>query len=132
DYAIIPNLSFSTYNRVSYNNSKNELYYDIRSKAGKGLGRLTNSFNYGLSLITSNRLHYNKNFGKHALDALAVVEAEKNHMTSNMTQGEGFAPGLHVMSTASRILDATGDINENAFNKGLVQLDYNYDNRYFA
>src|SRR5690606_8713794 len=37
----------------------------------------------------------------------------------------------HVMSTASRILNADGNIYENAFNKGLVQLDYNYANRYF-
>lgn len=132
DYSILPNLRFSTFNRVSYSNSQNDLYHDIRSKAGKGLGRLTNSSNDGLSLITSNRLHYNRSFGKHAFEALGVVEAEKNRSDFNSVQGEGLAPGLHVMSTASRILDATGGISENAFTKGLVQLDYNYDNRYFA
>ncbi|MCE6989699.1 TonB-dependent receptor [Dyadobacter sp. CY323] len=131
DYTILPNLTFSSYNRVSTSSSKSELYYDIRAKAGKGLGRLTNGFVSSLSMITSNRLHYDKNFGKHEISALAVLEGEKNKIESDGVTGEGFAPGLHVMNTASRILSATGSINESSFIKGLVQLDYNYDNRYF-
>ncbi|GAB3932592.1 TonB-dependent receptor [Larkinella terrae] len=132
EYHILPNLTFSTYNRVSYGSTRSELYYDIRSKTGKGLGRLANGFIDNLSLITSNRLRYEKNFGKHGLSALAVAEAEKNKLQNNSTTGEGFAPGLHVMNTASRILAATGSLDENSFSKGLVQLDYNYDNKYFA
>ncbi len=132
DYSIIPNLSFASYNRVGYSNSHNELFNDIRSKAGKGLGRLSNGSNNGLSLITSNRLRYGKSFGKHMFDGLVVAEAEKNQTSFNTVLGEGLAPGLHVINTASRILNATGGISENAFSKGLVQLDYNYDSRYFA
>ncbi|CAG5018143.1 TonB-dependent receptor P3 [Dyadobacter sp. CECT 9275] len=132
DYSILPNLTFYTYNRVSLNNSKTEIYYDVRSKAGKGNGRLDNRFNNSRSLITSNRLVYDKTIGRHTLSALAVAEAEKNYTEFNTVLGEGLAPGLHVMSAASRILSATGGISENAFSKGLVQLDYNYDNRYFA
>jgi TonB-linked SusC/RagA family outer membrane protein len=132
DYTITPDLSFSTYNRIGYANSQNELYQDIRSKAGKGLGRLSNGTNADLSLITSNRLRYGRSFGRHMLEGLAVAEAEKNEMRFNTVLGEGLAPGLHVINTASRILNATGNINENAFTKGLVQLDYNFDNRYFA
>jgi TonB-linked SusC/RagA family outer membrane protein len=132
DYTILPNLTFSSYNRVGYAITRSEVYYDIRAKAGKGLGRLTDGFIDNLSLITSNRLRYDKNFGKHGISALAVAEAEKNKLQNNAATGEGFAPGLHVMNTASRILSATGSINENSFSKGLVQLDYNYDNKYFA
>lgn len=132
EYQIIPDLSFYSYNRVGYGNSRGELYHDIRSKAGKGLGRLTDSFGDRLSLITSNRLKYDKIFGNHQLTTLAVIEAERNRTESNGVTGEGFAPGLHVMSTASRILTGYGDIFENAFNKGLVQLDYSYNDRYFA
>ncbi len=131
DYTILPNLTFSSYNRVSTSNTKGLLYYDIRAKAGKGLGRLTNSFTNNLSLITSNRLNYNKTFGKHGLSVLAVLEGEKNKVENDGVTGEGFAPGLHVMNTASRILSATGGIYENSFIKGLTQVDYDYDNRYF-
>lgn len=132
EYKIIPDLTFYTYNRVSYGNSRGDLYHDIRSKAGKGLGRLTDSFGNRMSLITSNRLKYDKIIGNHQITALAVAEAEKNRIENNEFTGEGFAPGLHVMSTASRILTGSGDIFENAFSKGLAQLDYSYDNRYFG
>lgn len=132
EYTILPHLSFSSFNRLGYINSQNEVYHDIRSKAGKGLGRLSNGSNQGLSLITSNRINYGRSFGKHSLDALAVFEAEKNRMSFSTVMGEGLAQGLHVISTASRILNASGGISENAFSKGLVQLDYNLDNKYFA
>lgn len=132
EYSILPHLSVSSFNRVGHSNSQNNVYHDIRSKAGRGLGRLSEGADQGLSLITSNRVNYGRNFGRHSLDALAVVEAEKNTSTFNGVVGEGLAPGLRVMSTASRILNASGGIGENSFSKGLVQLDYNYDNKYFA
>lgn len=130
-YRIAEGLTFSTYNRVSYTGTKSELYHDVRSKAGKGLGRLTNGNGENLSLVSSNRLYYDFSVGRHSFNALGVVEMEKNRSESGSVVGEGFAPGLHVMSTASRILSAAGDVFENSFNKGLVQLDYNYNDRYF-
>ncbi|GAA4443204.1 TonB-dependent receptor [Ravibacter arvi] len=130
-YHISKGLSFSSYNRVSYTSSKSELYNDVRSKAGKGLGRLGNGMGENLSMVSSNRLYYDFNIGLHGFKTLGVVEMEKNRTEDRYTTGEGFAPGLHVMSTASRILSASGDILENSFNKGLVQLDYDYASRYF-
>lgn len=132
EYNILPHLRVSSFNRIGYSNSQNEIYHDMRSKAGKGLGRLSNGADQRLSLITSNRISYGRSFGKHSLDALAVVEAEKNKMNFSSVLAEGFAQGLHVLSTASRILDASGGISENAFSKGLIQVDYNFDNKYFA
>ncbi len=130
-YRIAEGLTFSTYNRVSYAGTKSELYHDVRSKAGKGLGRLTNGNGESFSMVSSNRLYYDFSVGRHSFNALGVVEMEKTRSESGSVMGEGFAPGLHVMSTASRILSAAGDILESSFNKGLVQLDYNYNDRYF-
>jgi TonB-linked SusC/RagA family outer membrane protein len=135
DYLISKNLTFTSSNRASYNNTKSELYYDVRAKAGIGLGQLTNDMDYASSLITSNRLLYEKSFGKHNLSTIAVAEAEKNYAETNRVLGQGFVAGLHVMNAASQILSSgnlNGTINENSFSKGLVQVDYNYDNRYFA
>jgi TonB-linked SusC/RagA family outer membrane protein len=135
DYLISKNLTFTSSNRANYNNTRGELYYDVRGKAGIGLGQLTNDMAYGSSLITSNRLLYDKSFGKHNLSAIAVAEAEKNYNENSRMYGQGFVAGLHVMNAASQILssgDLNGSINENAFSKGLVQVDYNYNNRYFA
>ena len=135
DYQISKSLSFTSSNRANYNNTKGELYYDVRGKAGIGLGQLTNDLEFASGLITSNRLLYEKSFGKHNLSAIAVAEAEKNYAEANRILGQGFVAGLHVMNAASQILSSgnlNGSVNENAFSKGLVQVDYNYNNRYFA
>jgi TonB-linked SusC/RagA family outer membrane protein len=108
------------------------LYYDQRTKPGKGIGSLNNSNSWSQSFITSNRLHYNNNFGKHYVNALAVAEAERNYSESNGAYGEGFVAGISVMDAAAKVLSGSGSKNETAFTKVLAQLDYNYDNRYFA
>ena len=135
DYNILKNLTFSSYNRVSYSNSKRERYYDVLAKAGKGMGELWNWFYNGNSMITSNRLKYDKAFGKSSVTAIAVFEGEKNLSDNNNMYGNGIASGLHVMDAAATIMKADGinpgNIGENAFYKGLVQVDYSFDNKYF-
>lgn len=131
-YRIVPHLTFSTYNRGSYRNSKSVRYFDVRSKPGGGTdGELRNQFGTNSGLITSNRLQYSNAFGKHDIGVLAVWEAEKNYDDDNTMTGQGLPPGLAVMDVASNIQSGGGGTSENAFSKGLVQVDYNYDNRYF-
>lgn len=132
DYYITDDLTFSSNNRASVRTGKRELYYDIRAKAGGGEGRLTNDFYKDTQFITSNRLLYTKSFGKHNLSAIGVVEGETNFSDFNSVTGVGIAPGLHVMDASSTIAAASSKTSENAFTKGLVQLDYNFDNRYFV
>lgn len=134
DYYILPGLTFNTSNRGSYTNTKGEIYYDVRSKAGVGLGQLTNNISFESNLITSNQLHYEKSFGKNNFSTIAVAEAEANYADANSILGQGLVAGLHVLNAASTILSSganNGSTNENSFSKGLVQIDYNYDNRYF-
>lgn len=131
DYTIIPDLTFSTYNRVSISNSFSNLYYDKRSIPGKGIGSLRNSNGYSRGLITSNRLKYDKNFNDHLLSALIVAEAQKSYSDSNGTYGEGFVNGISVMSAASKVISGSGSKSEAGFTKALAQIDYNYNNRYF-
>jgi len=131
-YHITDDLTLSTNNRASTRNQKRELYYDVRAKAGGGEGRLTNDFLRATQFITSNRILYGKNFGLHGINAIGVFEAEVNTLDLNSTTGAGLAPGLHVMDAASMIVAASGNTSENSFSKGLVQLDYNYDNRFFV
>lgn len=135
EYKIIPGLILSTYNRASFANGKSDLYYDVRSRPGTGLGLLYNGVSYNRRLITSNRLQYDKDFGRHSLSAIAVAEAEKNYSDQNNLMGSSIPAGLHVMEAAALIQRPRanpGSISENAFSKGLVQADYNFDNRYFA
>jgi len=133
DYYITPHLTFSTYNRVSYSNLRSELYYDVRSKAGRGLGELYNNSSYESRLITSNRLSYQRSFGEHALSAIAVAEGEKNYFENNSLYGNKIPAGLHIMDAAANIQQSPfgpGSKSENRFTKGLVQVDYTYREKY--
>jgi TonB-linked SusC/RagA family outer membrane protein len=133
DYYLLPGLTLSTYNRASYTNWKEELYYDVRSKAGRGLGELYNNFSYRGRWITSNRLSYQRQFGRHALSAIAVAEAEKNYAENNSLYGNKIPAGLHIMDAAANIQPSSfgpGSKSENRFSKGLVQVDYSFDERY--
>jgi TonB-linked SusC/RagA family outer membrane protein len=132
DYIIAKGLTFSTNNRVSYTTEKRELYYDVRTKAGLGEGTLLNEFTNTNQLITSNRLLYEKSFNRSKLNAIAVLEAEKNYSDFVSETGGGLAPGLHVMSASSSILAGSSLTGDNAYSKGLVQVEYSYDNRFFA
>lgn len=133
DYSILPNLIFTTINRISYNNQKRDLYYDARSQsaASSGIGRLENYISTSKQLITSNRLKYDKNFGLHVLSALAVFEGESNISDNNSIRGINIPAGLHVIDAAAQVVIGTGNISENAFNKALAQIDYSFNNRYF-
>lgn len=134
EYRILPTLTASSYNRIDYSNRKGEQYYDVRSKAGLGKGRLGNSFEFAQHLITSNRLTYINSFGNHNLQLLGVLEGERNKMEISNRLGQGLAPGLHSFNSVSEILrpaENPGFTTENAFTKGLIQADYNYNNRYY-
>jgi TonB-linked SusC/RagA family outer membrane protein len=133
DYIILPNLVFTSTNRVSYNSSKRELYYDARSQTSQsaGVGFLQNWTNNNNNLITSNRLKYDKSFGFHVISVMAVLEGEKNFSDANSISGSKLPVGLHVMDVVAQINGVTGNTSQNAFNKGLVQVDYSFNSKYF-
>ncbi len=130
-YNILPNLEFSSYNRAAMGNLSTQVYEDIRSKAGKGNGRLRELSNSNLGLITSNRLRFFQSFGKSDFTVLGVVEGEKNQSDFGSIQVDGLAPGLHVLDAASTVLNSDGNKYENSFLKALAQVDYGFDGRYF-
>ncbi len=133
DYSITDNLTFSTYNRVVFNNGKSASYNDRRTKqGGANGGEIYNGSSSSRRLLTSNRLRYEKDFGKNNLAVIAVAEAENNFNDSFSAAGKGLPPGRDVMSVATEVLtNPTGDYFQSGFRKYLGQIDYSYDNRYF-
>lgn len=141
-YNILDNLSISTYNRGTFNNRKADVYYDSRSVAGRGIGELRNSFYFDRTLLSSNRVNFDKEFGKSRLNAIGVFEVERNYHDQNSQIGEGFAPGIYIMEAAATVKKYAerrgnegntdpGSAWDNIFVKGLVQAEYSYNNRYF-
>ncbi|WP_236975199.1 TonB-dependent receptor [Membranihabitans maritimus] len=130
-YSILQNLEFSSYNRVSFSDLSTQIYEDIRSKAGKGNGRLREESGFSRGLITSNRLRYFRSVGQNDFTVLGVLEGEKNYSENGSIQVDGLAPGLHVLDAASTVLNSGGNVYENAFRKALTQVDYSFSSKYF-
>ncbi|WP_158618120.1 SusC/RagA family TonB-linked outer membrane protein [Chitinophaga lutea] len=133
DYAITKHITLSTYNRASIWNYKSTEYFDQRSKEGTAdKGLLQHNTRFSNTLLSSNRLRYENNFGDHNLSVLGVVEAEKYYYDDNAISGRGLPAGMTAMSTATEAKTTpTGGRDEYSFTKWLAQADYNFNNRYF-
>ena len=133
DYAITKHITLSSYNRANIYNYKSTEYYDQRSKEGTAdKGLLMHNISYNNTLLSSNRLRYENNFGDHNLTLLGVGEAEKYYGDENGISGRGLPAGMTAMSTATEAKTTpTGGRSEYSFTKWLAQADYNFNNRYF-
>lgn len=133
DYQLTDKITLSSYNRVNFGNGHSASYNDRRTKqGGANGGELRNGTSYSHRLLTSNRVRYEEEWGKHNLALLGVAEAETTYGRSTNTSGKGLPPGRDVMSVATEVLEnPTGEYDQVAFRKFLGQADYSYDNRYF-
>jgi TonB-linked SusC/RagA family outer membrane protein len=133
DYDLTKKIALSSYNRANFGNGSTATYYDRRTKqGGANGGELYNGNTSSSRLLTSNRIRYSEEFGKHNLTVLGVAEAETSKNEYATVSGKGLPAGHDVMSVATDILTSPTAYSEQvAFRKFLGQTDYNYDNRYF-
>ncbi|RYD80807.1 MAG: TonB-dependent receptor [Sphingobacteriales bacterium] len=134
EYQLTKNLSVGTYNRINFFNYRSRSFYDKRSQGGAANGgELYNSSSQTREMISSNRLRFDKSFGVHNLSALAVAEANQSFYEVLSTAVKGLPPGRPFASTATgEISLPQGGVNEYSFHKYLGQVDYNFNNKYFA
>lgn len=133
DYDLTDKITLSSYNRVNFGNGLSAWYNDRRTKqGGANGGELNNRTDYSNRLLTSNRIRYTEDFGKHGLTLLGVAEAETSRSSFTTADGKGLPAGHDVMSVATDVrLNPTGANEQVGFRKFLGQADYNYDNKYF-
>ena len=133
DYDLTDKITLSSYNRANFASGSTVTYYDRRTKqGGANGGELYNGNTSSNRLLTSNRIRYSEDFGKHTLSLLGVAEAETSYSEYATVSGKGLPAGHDVMSVATNILTSPTSYNEQvAFRKFLGQADYSYDNRYF-
>ncbi len=134
DYSLSKNITLSSYNRTNLFNSRNNTYYDKRTKAGSPTsGALYNNQNFSSTLLSSNRLRYSNNFGQQSVAVLGVVEAEKGYSDFTSITAKGLPPGRSAFSTATDIITNPGGGNDSyLFSKYLGQADYGFAGKYFA
>lgn len=125
-------LSFKTqlgYEQYFYN--KDEYTHYKYGAAANVKGRVSQTRNQTRSLNFSNLLDFNKNFGKHGVNAQGIFEAYQYTFDAFDAQGTGFLPNVKVLNGAIKPESVGGYVNQERLVSYLGRLAYNYDDRYF-
>ncbi len=124
-------LKFTSKNSYRHNIYAQSGYQDPRSSAAEGAGGRITDFRSKFSRRYTNQvLHFNKNWGKHHLNALVGYEFTDYHSKTLDVAGTGFIPGFDVLDVVSKPERTKGGILEWAVQSLLSKVSYNYDRRY--
>ena len=130
---ILPELSFKSV--FSYDNDeiKDHIYYSANHfNASTTNGSVTEMSTNTRKIVSSNTVHYNKQFGLHGLDLLAGFEAEKNQTDYQRAAGTDLpSSALHTVSTAGE-LDASAYFWGSNMLSVLSRAEYNFAQKYYA
>jgi len=125
-------LSFRT--NLSYENylfdSNVYAAYDVGYAANVD-GRVTQNRDITTTLNFINSLNYNKDFGKHNLQADAIFESYQAKIDALSAQGTGFLPNVKVLNGSTTPEAVGGYVNEERLVSYLGRVAYNYDDKYF-
>lgn len=120
------NLSYEQYLLNSYVYAHHSLGY--ASNVG---GRITQDRDITTTLNFINSLNFNKTFGKHTVNADAIMEAYEVELDVLGAQGEGFLPNVYSLSGRTSPTGASGSINMERLLGYLGRVGYSYADRYF-
>lgn len=133
EYKINKYLNFTTSNRYTTSNSRNEVLTDARTPTGKAnSGELKNVYGYSNSVITSNLFNTAFDLGKHHISGIAGFEYQQNYMDNMTGIGYGIQPGLEILDATATPKSLAGTKSKSRYVSELFMGDYNYDNRYFG
>jgi TonB-linked SusC/RagA family outer membrane protein len=134
EYKIIDGLKFrSSINGNLYNNNFNSY-----ANAGQGYGYSSVlpaqgvvRSNYSLNWLSENTLTYDKQFGKHAFNALVGYTAQQQHDESTQLISSNFPNDLVHTLNAGTASSGTSTASEWSMLSYLARVNYSYNNRYF-
>ena len=118
------------YYRPSYIPLKNKANYkDPSNPTAKSI---TNSY---FHWTLSNQLSFSRRFGDHSLNAVAVWEAEKEHVKTSQIVGTGVKGDDKIRTTKGKTIDPEETYNNEyayTFASWLVRAQYSYKGRYMV
>ena len=118
------------YYRPSYIPLRGHKYYDDLS-APKAQNNMNSYFHWTIS----NQLSFNRTFGDHSVNAVAVYEAEKQGIQTSQIVGTGTAGDDKIRTTKGKTIDLTETYNNKyayTFASWLVRAQYSYKGRYMV
>ncbi|MBD0823970.1 SusC/RagA family TonB-linked outer membrane protein [Aestuariibaculum marinum] len=132
EFKILDNLSLISTNNFTLYHSNGMSYADPLSVGGTAdNGSLYNSSARRFTRLTNQMLKYTKEFGDHAITALAAYEYN-DYMYEDMdATGIGLVGGGTILDVTSEPKSIGGYKNEYALQSAFLNVDYSYSNRYY-
>ncbi len=132
-YRISDRFTFESTNSLSYYNGTSMSYSDPLSNSGRNNnGTIYNFSSKRIVRFFNQMLKYQESFGKHNFSAFGGYEySDYTYQDLGLT-GKGIAPGSVIVGNAAEVLSKSGTKNDYAIQSGIVQANYNYDDRYNA
>ena len=132
EWEITDFLSFSTSNRFGIGGSDwKQLLDNKHALANFEKGRLSQTYAYSHSLLTSNLLKFDKKFKSHNISGILGQEYSYSTWQNTAAVGIDIPPGLSALSATGSPKSIGGTTSETGFKSYFAQADYNYSYRYF-
>ncbi len=125
-------LSFSTSNRFGIGGSDwKQLLDNKHALANFENGRVSQTFAYSYSILTSNLLNFNKKFDNHNVSGILGQEYSYSKWQNTSAIGIDIPVGLSALSATGSPKTIDGTESETGFKSYFAQADYNYLYKYF-
>lgn len=130
----VKGLSFRTNFGYNFRNTMDGIYYGRNTLVGKtvnGSASVNNSYYYDYTW--ENILKYNRTFGKHKIDAIALFSMQQTDSRSNKSSGESFVndeSSYHNLMGAEKNKEISSELKETAMLSYMGRINYGFDNRY--
>jgi len=123
--------TFESTNNVQYYTTTSTTYIDPSSIAGTAFdGSIYQYSDRRIVRLFNQMLRYNKKIGLHNLGAYVAYEYSDYEYKNISGTSQGIVPGTQILDNGANPFDNTGTKNDYAFQAGLAQFNYGYDNRY--
>lgn len=129
---IAPWLTFRTSYGVDYTNSRNFTYTPISSDGGtivNQLASINNSRNTTVIGLATHQLTFDKTFGQHHVNAVAVYEQQNINSTSESGSGQQSNNTVRTLTGATNLI-AGYNYQENVLQSMVGRISYDYEGKY--
>lgn len=138
-WTILDGLTLSAFGSYSYWNRDNKYYIpnDIRQGELNGNGWAYIANTTRKDLMGNIILNYSKDFGKHHIDALALMEGQRYNTFWHCTQARGFETNFfkyNNLKAGANVAwgDNQSDANEYTLSSYMARVNYMFNDRYIA
>ncbi|HTN36970.1 MAG TPA: TonB-dependent receptor [Arachidicoccus sp.] len=132
---ILPGLDYKL--NLGYTNNFGSNYdYFRRNVVGSLFAHSTNDISLSkdqtVQVLLENTLNYNKQFGKHSIQALAGYTYQKNDYSYNASGRTDLPDGITEIDAGAGVSTAGGNSTQNTLLSLLGRVIYSYDSRYLV